>query len=268
MRNNIPSEHYGVLQYSENEFHVEEVISLGFSVIDAIFDQSDQDQISSCFDSIYEKYVKKYSREYLMQRDELNTVRCPMAIELEPMFKIAENKTLLNVISKLIEGRFVLNQQNLIINPSKKGYNQGAWHRDLPYQHFVSSTPLSLNAIYCVDDFTLDNGASLVVPGSHRNAEFPSEEYLKKYANQVIAPAGSVILMDSMVFHSGGYNNTEQPRRAINQVYSIPFIKQQICLPSVLEAYNLSQSRLELIGDGLQTSKSASAYLESRSMKP
>jgi len=52
-------------------------------------------------------------------------------------------------LSKLIVGKFILNQQNGI-NPPGETCNQSAWHRDLPYQHYVSSTPLTINALLCM----------------------------------------------------------------------------------------------------------------------
>jgi hypothetical protein len=37
----------------------------------------------------------------------------------------------------VIQGTFILNQQNGIINPAKEADNQAAWHRDLPYQILI-----------------------------------------------------------------------------------------------------------------------------------
>jgi len=87
----------------------------------------------------------------------------------------------------------VLNQQNGVINPPhSERYNQGAWHRDLPYQHFVSSRPLAINALFCLDQFTIENGATKVLPASHRQEAFPSDDFVQSQATPVTAPAGSL----------------------------------------------------------------------------
>jgi ectoine hydroxylase-related dioxygenase (phytanoyl-CoA dioxygenase family) len=89
-----------------------------------------------------------------------------------------------------------------------------------------------LNALFCLDPFTAQNGGTYVVPASHKVADFPSDAAITSC--QISAPEGSFIIMDSMVFHRGGVNATDRPRRAVNPAYSIPFIRQQIDLPAAL----------------------------------
>ena len=95
---------------------------------------------------------------HLQSLNEHNGIRAPFLIDKTGIFvKLVTNDKLLQLVSKLIKGSFYLNQQNGIINPAGNTYNQGMWHRDLPYQHFTSSSPLGINALYCVDDFTIEN---------------------------------------------------------------------------------------------------------------
>src|SRR5436305_1434995 len=64
------------------------------------------------------------------------------------------------------------------------GGGQQSLHRDMP---FVPSTPLSVNVVWMLDDFTEANGATRVVPGSHRRPEGP--EPGRVYAEEVLAVA-------------------------------------------------------------------------------
>jgi ectoine hydroxylase-related dioxygenase (phytanoyl-CoA dioxygenase family) len=74
--------------------------------------------------------------------------------------------------------------------------------------------------------------------------------------------------MDSMVFHSGGVNTTDRPRRAINQAYSIPFIRQQIDIPAALgPRYTADPDVRKLLGYDAQTPMSVAGYYESRRVK-
>ncbi len=125
--------------------------------------------------------------------------------------ELATNSRILEICRSLIAGYAILNQQNGIINPPNgKPYNQGAWHRDLPYQHFVSSRPLAINALFCLDAFTLENGATMVLPASHRMEAFPSDHFVGAQALTVAAPRG-LVHRARLVFHSGGVNAS--PRR-------------------------------------------------------
>jgi len=165
---------------------------------------------------------------------------------------------------------FILNQQNGISNPPGGPYNQGSWHRDLPYQHFTTSRPLAINALYCIEPFTLENGATLVAPGTHRREAFPSDALLNEIATPVCVPAGSFLLLDCMVFHSGGVNRSEAKRRAVNHVYTLPFIRQQIDLPMALaesadvDAGSFDDATRRLLGFGNDTVTGPSNYYARR----
>lgn len=158
---------YGVLerhQISEDPLQraAEELSNLGYTVIDSGYSSHELEKISHCFDHVHSFYVEKYGKSFLEKIDELNSVRLPLAFD-RIFLDMALNPIILGLVQSLIKGKFCLNQQNAIINPPGKRYNQDAFHRDLPYQHFVSSRPLAINALFCVDEFTKYNGATIVI---------------------------------------------------------------------------------------------------------
>lgn len=262
---------YGIRYATEVSSDLEECIEnvqrRGYSILDSGFDDTDIYQIRSAFDQIYERYLSEFGSEFLQSIDEHNTVRVPMKYKLDEMLKVAFNENLLGVVKRLIDGSFILNQQNLICNPSNEDYNQGAWHRDLPYQHFVSSSPLAINAIYCVDDFTINNGASYVLPFSNRIEAFASERYVVENQVQIEAKAGSFIVLDCMTYHRGGYNSSQKNRRAINQAFMIPFFKQQISIPNTVNCEHLDKELQALLGVRQSEPSSVESYLDSRKTK-
>ena len=119
--------------------------------------------------------------------------------------------------------------------PSDENYQAG-WHRDLPYQHFVSSRPLAISALVCLDPFTTQTGGTCVLPFSHRTEAFPSEAYVQAHQIGMLASPETSLMFDSMLFHRAGANRSGRPRRGLNHVYSLPFLKQQISLPRALRA--------------------------------
>jgi ectoine hydroxylase-related dioxygenase (phytanoyl-CoA dioxygenase family) len=71
-----------------------------------------------------------------------------------------------------------------------------------------------------------------------------------------------------MMFHSGGVNTTANPRRAVNHVYSIPLIRQQIDLPCALGKDFVSDSKLRrLLGYEVRTPDTVADYLAGRAGK-
>jgi len=104
------------------------------------------------------------------------------------------------------------------------------WHRDLPY--LEHSTPNLITAMLCLDDMTESNGATVVLPGTHRvphesvgrqDIAIP-EEKLPKDARHVTVtcPAGSAVLFHVNIIHGGGANRSNIPRRNLISIWSGP----------------------------------------------
>lgn len=77
-----------------------------------------------------------------------------------------------------------------------------------------------VNSIWMLDDFTEDNGSTRYVPGSHLSGRTPSDEMEDRTCRhprerRLIAPAGSVAIMNGHVWHGGTLNASSQPRRMV-----------------------------------------------------
>ena len=265
-----PSKKYGVIEQTSSntdvEYACETIQRLGYGVVDGGYTPKWLATLSDAFERALDRhYAENGGRERLRAIDEHNTIRLPMYYD--PIFlELATNALILEICRKLIPGYSVLNQQNGVINPPHaEKYNQGAWHRDLPYQHFVSSRPLAINALFCLDPFTLENGATKVLPASHRQEAFPSDRFVEEEAVTVSAPAGCFIILDCMTFHTGSINSTDRARRAVNHVYSIPLLRQQIDLPGALgDTYTRNSDIRKLLGYDVSSPASIADYLVSR----
>jgi ectoine hydroxylase-related dioxygenase (phytanoyl-CoA dioxygenase family) len=245
---------------------VESLRMLGYAVLDGGYSAEELDELSTRFDNAQKRsHAEHGGSEQLARIDEHRTVRAMLSVD--PAFlDLARNERLMRVCTTLIGDYFILNQQNGIINPPNgQSYNQASWHRDLPYQHFVSSRPLALNALFCLDQFTPDNGSTLVLPATHKQEPFPSDHAVHANAKMVTAPRGCFIVLDAMLYHSGGVNTTAVPRRAINHVYTIPLIRQQIDFPSILgDRYASDPVLAAFLGYGVRTPTSLADYYRDR----
>jgi hypothetical protein len=81
------------------------------------------------------------------------------------------------------------------------------------------------NSIWLLDDFTAGNGATRVVPGSHRLGQRPRDAMADPAARhpaevQLIAPAGTVVIFNSHLWHGGTRNRTARPRRALHSYFT------------------------------------------------
>ncbi len=151
-------------------------------------------------------------------------------LEEEPVFLELLRLPVLDAIVEALLGpaALVMQQNGIVMPPRGVGHHQQSWHRDLPYQSWVASKPIALSALAVLDDFTAESGATHLLPGSHRHEGFPSSAYAGRWAVQMLARAGSVVLFDAMCFHSGGVNRGQTPRRAVNTLFGIPLLAQQV----------------------------------------
>ena len=78
------------------------------------------------------------------------------------------------------------------------------------------------NSVWLLDDFTPENGATRMVPGSHRWKRLPPPEMYEPHPEQqlVLGKAGDVVVMNAHMWHGGTANRTAAPRRALHVYYT------------------------------------------------
>jgi len=89
------------------------------------------------------------------------------------------------------------------------------------------------NSIWLLDDFTPDNGATRVVPGTHRSGKVARDELADPAAPhpdevKLLASAGTVVIFNSHVWHGGTLNTTASRRRALHSYFCRRDQKQQL----------------------------------------
>ncbi|WP_042265945.1 phytanoyl-CoA dioxygenase family protein [Paraburkholderia heleia] len=264
----VPNARYGILEQaqgtSEAELAAESIRELGYAILDAGYDEASLQALRAEFERVRHAYIQRFGEKHLRSLNEFHTVRSPLTHDSRIFIDLALNAAVLDTLKCAISGRFILNQQNALVNPPGEAYSQAAWHRDLPYQHFVASRPVAVNALFCVDDFTSQNGATYILPASHKSEKFPSDDYVWRNALQVEAKAGSFILLDCMLYHCGGINSSPLQRRAVNHVFNIPYFKQQINIPANLASAVLTPREQAILGFDDQEPPSVDAYLTRR----
>lgn len=105
------------------------------------------------------------------------------------------------------------------------------------------------NGIWAISDFTEENGATHVVPGSHKWSF--DRQAKREESVQAVMPRGSVLLYNGTVFHGGGENRGSSPRVALNVTYTLGWLRQEenqylSCPPEI--AKDLPRELTDLIG--------------------
>lgn len=130
------------------------------------------------------------------------------------------------------KGKYILNSFGGAVNTKNKTSYAQRIHRDI--RSYSGDMPLMLNTLVMLDDFTENNGATYLMTGSHRMAELPVEQDFYAHSERAVASSGSILVFDSNLWHAGGDNQTDHPRRSVTPMYCKPFIKPQFDYPRVL----------------------------------
>ena len=80
------------------------------------------------------------------------------------------------------------------------------------------------NVIWLLDDFTLENGTTRMVPGSHHVGKLPQDVLADASAPHpaevlLVEKAGTVVVMNTHMWHGATANRTAQQRRALHSFY-------------------------------------------------
>ena len=114
-----------------------------------------------------------------------------------------------------------------------KGGEEQYLHREIDiYAPYIAYDPGSpeyvVFAMFAASDFTRDNGATRLVPGSHR---WPADRKAGSARPEEIAQAemvkGSVVMWLGKTVHGLGANRTDQPRRSFGVAFSVDWLAQE-----------------------------------------
>jgi ectoine hydroxylase-related dioxygenase (phytanoyl-CoA dioxygenase family) len=132
-------------------------------------------------------------------------------------------------LKSFFEGNYILNTFGGNLNLRKQFTYASVVHRDV--RTYTREIKFLMNIIVMLDDFTLDNGATHLLSGSHLKRDKPSDEEFFSKADRAVGRSGSIVLWDSNIWHAAGENKTDAPRRSLSLIYSKPFMKQQFDYP-------------------------------------
>ena len=125
------------------------------------------------------------------------------------------------------------------------GNERGGWHADWPFnQRNAGRMPapypdavMHLTSLWMLSPFTAGNGGTLVVPGSHRSSNNPTGDNgvdpMAPYPTEhgVTGAAGSVLLLDSRLWHATAANHSEAPRVSVVVRYAPWWLNLEVLRP-------------------------------------
>lgn len=139
---------------------------------------------------------------------------------------LVEHPVVLGLLDRLLEPNYLLSQLQVIdilpgeaaqpLHPDDAFY---PWPRPRP--------PLGVATIWPLDDFTAENGATVVIPGSHLWDDRMPTEAEREAAVPAVMRRGDVLLFLGTLWHGGGANRSDRSRACVTAQYCAPWCRQQ-----------------------------------------
>lgn len=223
----------------------EQLDQIGFFVVENVLTKSQCTQMASEFDRLAELEKDQGGHEVHIEPTAQRvsnifnkSTAFDACLEIEPLLQASHH----------LLGEFKLHGANLR-EPLPGGGHQDL-HADVP-KKFDDDWWVS-NAVVAFDDITLDNGPMRAVPGSHRWQPVnvaavnvydwvpspPTEEELERlpesladpYPGEVLVTCkrGSVVIINSSLWHSGTLNKGGNRRRVLHLTYTRRDLPQQL----------------------------------------
>lgn len=177
---------------------------------------------------------EKYAASPLYKKGVLSL--CP--VYSADFLKVLETPTVMDAVDGLLGRDCILHlYMSSCMPPTESNYSERI-HVDNP--RFIPGYTEGLGCIIPLTDFTLENGATYILPGSHLVAEPPTEEEFYKNAIRFTANAGDLVLFHGRMWHAGGINNSAEWRHALAFGFYKPHLKQRINMKLAMEGIDMS----------------------------
>jgi ectoine hydroxylase-related dioxygenase (phytanoyl-CoA dioxygenase family) len=203
-------------------FHIERVKRDGFTIVESAFERSLADELNATLERLEcEHKIKPAMNGFEGHK----TVRIyNLLAHGAPFTLVPAHASVLPIVEGALDaGCLISSLSSIAIDPGEAAQpihsDDQVIPLDKPHRAIVC------NSMWALTDFTEANGATRLVPGSHKK---PSPEYGGQYDT---IPAemkkGSVLVWDGSLWHGGGANKTDKRRMGIAMNYCAGFIRQQ-----------------------------------------
>jgi ectoine hydroxylase-related dioxygenase (phytanoyl-CoA dioxygenase family) len=202
----------------------------GYAIVTDVLDDAFLQRSRDAMYGARDRILEEVGAERLKRAGEIGTLRLLFNYDRH-FFEYLEIPELLQMVDAALGKTAILHTQNGFILPSFTAAEQpqvfqNAFHRDFP--RYLNGYVASISVLFALQPFDERNGATIVVPGTHKSATQPSDEFLSKNAVHARCPAGSMIVFDAMLWHAAGHNVSGADRLGINHQFTRSWIKQQI----------------------------------------
>jgi ectoine hydroxylase-related dioxygenase (phytanoyl-CoA dioxygenase family) len=203
--------------------HAERIDRDGYTILDGVIEPELRDALTDDLVRLERFYGVTPSDNGF---EGTKTVRIYNLLALGKLYEgIPVHTNVLPVVERVLDdGCLVSSLSSIAIDPGESAQPIHADDQLIPLTK--PHVPTVCNTMWALTDFTQANGATRIIPGSHRRDHSP--DFGARYDSIAAEmPAGSVLVWHGSLWHGGGANTTDERRVGIAMNYCAGWIRQQ-----------------------------------------
>jgi ectoine hydroxylase-related dioxygenase (phytanoyl-CoA dioxygenase family) len=204
------------------EDHVREIDEQGVTCLRGVLDP---DQVATLLEDLERIERQEQVRPATNDFEGTNTLRAYNLLRHGPLWEaVPVHPAVLPVVEGVLDrGCLVSSLSSIRIRPGETAQPLHADDQLIPLT--PPHPPVVCNTMWALTDFTPDNGATRIVPGSHR---WGKPEYGGGHPTEpAVMAAGDVLVWNGSLWHAGGANTTDADRVGIAMNYCAGWVRQQ-----------------------------------------
>jgi ectoine hydroxylase-related dioxygenase (phytanoyl-CoA dioxygenase family) len=204
--------------------HLERMKRDGFTIVENVLDAS---TVAALRDDVWRLERELAARPATNLFEGVRTVRIYNLLAHGTIYQqIPVHERVLPVVEGVLDrGCLISSLSSIAIGPGEVAQ---PLHADdqlipLPKPH----VSIICNTMWALTDFTIENGATRLVPGTHRADRSPQPFGEPAETRAAEMPAGSVLVFDGSLWHGGGANHSTERRLGVAMNYCAGWMRQQ-----------------------------------------
>mgnify|MGYP001177060356 CR=1 FL=1 len=253
---------------SSDQKHVKKILKDGYTIVDDLVSLTECEKIKKITKKLYKKYKNSIVVNNPLEQTIYNLHN------KNPIFlKYIDYKKTIDIIKKTLSLGSYENSDDIIIRQTAmrnplKGHAQQL-HNDV--RIVGCKFPLVIHVIYMIDDFTLFNGGTRLVPKSHLKEEYAKNGKVYKNERIITGKKGSALIFNASSWHGSAKKINDDERWGMIFSYSRWFLKSDFDFNknTPLKVYNkLTLNQKKLMGFNFNPSKDEFTRSSAKSFKP
>jgi ectoine hydroxylase-related dioxygenase (phytanoyl-CoA dioxygenase family) len=208
--------------------HLTEIATRGYAIVPNIVSNTEVLELTRALEQAIAEDLETWAgRDYVNANMVMN-----LMTRGTPFVRLLENDALHSILSPLLgDSCIIYAYTSSSMPPGGTNYSRRV-HVDCP--RLIPGYITNVGVTLALDDFTDENGAMALLPGSFTLEHAPGDEEFDANSVRAYPRAGDAIVFNARTWHRGGINRTQKSRHAVTMNVCRSFMRQQFDYPRLV----------------------------------